>query len=647
MKLTAGKYTHHIIILLACFLLYGNTLRNHYALDDEFVLKNNTLVQQGVTAIPEIFSSPYFQNSEWSFGYRPLTKAMFALEYEIFGENLPVHHFFNILFFALCCLLIYHVFSKYFSGMVPPLFWLITVLIFAAHPVHTEAVASLKNREDILCILFAVAGLWFFLRFYDNQSWLFFSAAMGSFVLAFLAKQTAAIFVMIVPLTIIARHLLTGQTIFTTLKNIRFWLPVMVLLLLSYLFFKLPEWFMPAEKVDLLSFENPLHTQYSFLNKYALAFYCLWVYIRVTLFPHPLLYYYGMYVIPEPSFTNAGTIAGVFLFAVLVFAAFRWHKKHPLPAYGLLLFIAGLLPFLNLLVPINGIVAERMLFFPVFGFSVLLTELLFRIGKNKPAEMKLKGIGGFVFVVVILLYAGKTISRNSQWKDSVTLFSSDMKYLDESVKANDIYATAVFDEIYRDVNAGKKVRDMDTKLKDVIAKYKRTLELYPENPKAHHNLATIYLTFYNDGKNGLIHAHRARKMDPDNYKVYFNLGQAFHLLKQKDSAEYYYRICSEKNPGFRQAWDMIIRLYTEGGKTETLKPYAEEYNLLFPGSDLAMAALGSLYIAERDTANAIACFEKALQINPAAPKEKIVPIYKYYLQKKDSAKIAYYAKMLQ
>jgi hypothetical protein len=647
MRLTAGKYAHQMIILLACFMLYGNTIRNHYALDDEFVIRNNTLVQQGVTAIPEIFSTPYYQNKDWSFGYRPLTKAMFALEYEIFGENLPVHHFINVLLFVLCCLLIYQVFSKYFSGLAPPLFWLITVLIFAAHPVHTEVVASLKNREDILCILFAVAGLWFFLRFYEDKSWLFFSAGMLSFILAFLAKQTAAIFVMIVPLTIMARHLLSGQSLITPFKNIRFWLPVISLFILSYLFFKLPGWFMPAEKLELLSFENPLHTRYSFLNKYALAFYSLWIYIKITLFPHPLLYYYGMYVVPEPSFANAGTIAGILLFAVFIFAVFRWHKKHPLPAYGLLLFIAGLLPFLNLLVPINGIVAERMLFFPVFGFSILLTAMLFRFGKNKAAEMKLKGIAGFVFVVIILLYAGKTISRNSQWKDSVTLFSADMKYLDESVKANDIYATAVFDEIYKNVTAGKKVRDMDAKLKDVVKKYKRTLQLYPENPKAHHNLATIYLTFLNDAENGLIHARQALLLDPDNYKVYFNLGQAFHLKQKKDSAEFYYRLCSGKKSDFRQPWDMIIRLYTEGGKSETLKPYAEEYGLLFPESDLAMAALGSLYIAEKDTVNAIACFEKAIEINPSAPKEKIVPIYQYYLHKKDSVKAAYYARMLR
>lgn len=647
MKKASGKYTHYIIIVLACFLLYGNTLRNHYSLDDEFVIKNNTLVQQGVTAIPEIFSTPYFQNGEWSFGYRPLTKAMFALEYEIFGENLPVHHFINVLLFALCCLLIYHVFARYFAGRVSSLFWLIAVLLFAAHPVHTEVVASLKNREDILCILFAAAGLWFFIRFHDEKSWPSLAFGTLAFILAFLAKQTAVIFVMIVPLTIAAKYLLDGKPLITPFKSFRIWLPVAVLVILSYVFFKLPEWFMPAEKVDLLSFENPLHTQYSFLNKYALAFYSLWVYVKVTLFPHPLLYYYGMYVIPEPSFTNAGTVAGMMLFAAVILAAFRWHKKQPLLAYGPLLFIAGLLPFLNILVPINGIVAERMLFFPVFGFSVLTTAILFRIGKNKLTELKLKAGIVFVLAVILLLYAGKTITRNNQWKDSVTLFSADMKYLDASVKANDIYATAVFDEIYRDVNAGKKVKDMDTKLKDVIAKYKRTLELYPENPKAHHNLATIYLSFYNDGTNGLIHAHKAMKLDPENFKVYFNLGQAFHLMQNKDSAEYYYRLCSTKNPGFRQSWDNLIRLYTEGGKPESLQPYVDEYNSLFPQSDLALAALGSLYVAERDTANAIACFEKAVEMNPAIAKEKIMPIYQYYLQKKDSVKMAYYAKMLQ
>ncbi len=651
MKLSEGKYFHYILIFLAAFVLYGNTVKNKFAMDDEFVIKNNKLVEQGVTGIPEIFATPYFENKQWSFGYRPLTKAMFALEYEVFGESPAVHHFINVLLYALCCLLLFGVFAKYFSEFASKTFWLLVVLLFMAHPVHTEVVASLKNREEILCLLFSLAGMWMFLKYIDTSKLISLTAGFICFTLAFLSKQTAVIFVFILPATYALKTILKKEPLKVFFRNYRLWITVFVILLLTYVFFKIPQWFMPVEKVDLLGFENPLHTDYRKLHQLYLASYSFWVYVKLAIIPHPLLYYYGLYVIPEPSAGNFLTWFGFSIAASAVYYIIFRYKKHPFLAFGAAVFITGLLPFLNIVIPINGIVAERMLFFPLFGFTVILITLMFGIDKNPLSVIKLKGkrtgMLWFIFIVLMIFYSAKTISRNGQWKNSVTLYSADMKYLDESVKANDIYATAVFDEIYREVSAGRTVKDMNAKLKDVIEKYNRTLELFPENPKAQHNLSTIYLSFFRDPRKALNHAYKARRLDPVNFKIYFNIGQAFHMLQKKDSAEFYYRLTAEKDTNFRQAWDNIIRLYSENGKTETLKPYVEEYNKLYPTSDLALAALGTLYISERDTANGIICFEKAIAMNPTVQKEKIIPIYQYYMLHKDSAKVAYYGKMLQ
>ena len=77
-----------IILFAFAFILYGNTMRNGYSLDDLYVTYNNPVVKQGIKAIPKIFTSLYINiNAEeggtMNFGYRPVAKAMFAVEHEL------------------------------------------------------------------------------------------------------------------------------------------------------------------------------------------------------------------------------------------------------------------------------------------------------------------------------------------------------------------------------------------------------------------------------------------------------------------------------------------------------------------------------------------------------------------------------------
>ncbi len=67
-----------VIILALSFFLYGNTIKNNYNLDDIFVVKNNPQVLKGIKAIPEIFTSRYFENRQAKFGYRPLFHKQFC-----------------------------------------------------------------------------------------------------------------------------------------------------------------------------------------------------------------------------------------------------------------------------------------------------------------------------------------------------------------------------------------------------------------------------------------------------------------------------------------------------------------------------------------------------------------------------------------
>jgi len=194
------KWTLLIIILIA-FILYGKSIGHQFNIDDNYVVHNHKLVEKGIKGIPEIFTSRYHNERNQNFGYRPLTVAVFAIETSIFGENPQVHHFINILLYALLIIVLFRLMKKLLPE-ISPTFILISLLIFTVHPIHTEVVASLKNREEIFCFLFASLAWMQMLKFHDHKKWKNLIYSLALLGVAFLAKETAVIFVAIIPLSL-------------------------------------------------------------------------------------------------------------------------------------------------------------------------------------------------------------------------------------------------------------------------------------------------------------------------------------------------------------------------------------------------------------------------------------------------------------
>lgn len=194
-----------IIIFLFVFAIYGNSIRNNYNLDDEFVTNGNPQVAKGLKGIPEIFTTLYSQRQNLSYGYRPVVKATYAIEYQFLGWDPHISHFLNVLLYALCCWLLFLVLRKIFQYYNPKLFFAI-VLLFAAHPIHTEVVNSLKNRDEILSLLFALWSMLLIIKYYDSKKIISFVVAILLFALAVLSKLNAVTFIIIIPLAIYFRN---------------------------------------------------------------------------------------------------------------------------------------------------------------------------------------------------------------------------------------------------------------------------------------------------------------------------------------------------------------------------------------------------------------------------------------------------------
>ncbi len=148
------KKINSIILIITVFLVFGNTVFNGYNLDDELVTKNNPLTSKEKKAsFTELFTSPYHESGGISYGYRPITILSFWIEHRLFSESPFVSHVVNLILYGLLILLIYTLLQKLFKNTNPYILLFVS-LLFALHPVHSETVASIKNRDEILSLLF-------------------------------------------------------------------------------------------------------------------------------------------------------------------------------------------------------------------------------------------------------------------------------------------------------------------------------------------------------------------------------------------------------------------------------------------------------------------------------------------------------------
>ena len=192
------KWLPGLILFLLPFALYGISISYGYVLDDKLVLSENNFVKAGFAGIADIFTNEAFtgflgeqQDLVVGSRYRPLSMVLFAIEYELFGANPGLHHFLNILFYAFTGLLIFRLFAFFFDPRKEKTWFLglafLTALLFIAHPVHTEVVANIKGRDEIIALLLSLGCLYYSFRYapkredhsLDPLGYLFFPGLAG------------------------------------------------------------------------------------------------------------------------------------------------------------------------------------------------------------------------------------------------------------------------------------------------------------------------------------------------------------------------------------------------------------------------------------------------------------------------------------
>lgn len=597
-----------ILFFFVSFLLYGNTLQNQYGLDDHFVTKKNNLTARGFASIKTLFTTHYIveEGGVNTFEYRPIVKLSFAVEHGLFGVHPAISHFINVLLYALCLLVLYKALLRLFNQAFLAL---CITLIFAFIPLHAEVVASLKNRDILLCFIFSLIAL--------NQSFDYISynriknllLAYTSLLIAFLSKLDALPYILIIPLVLYVKfndkkikHVLVSGILLCSFLTFLF---LMNILLGDT----------PVNERTVEGYENILYQNQSPALVAGSALNSIGFYSKMLFLPINMACYYGYNTIPVQDFTSAYSILGMISIFALVLLIIKY-RTSPLIVTGILFYTFSISMFLNILRPVPGIVGDRFAFFASIGFAIIITVFIFNfINKgipqsfkniNKSTKLTLGVFLAFNLIVVI--------ARNTDWKNEIHLYIADTVHQPNSLKLHNLCGNEILSELSKK-NSSIAANDRQKFLTIADSMLHKAIRLDPKNIKAYNNLAYININYYKNYKSGIEYSMQALKIDSTRYEVNYNLAMCYYNLSDFEKSEYYalkaFEIKSEDNSLF----ELFSLIYSQKPQLNNSIVYFENELSVQSNNKKLNLLLANLYLSKQDSTRALLSYKRALKLD--------------------------------
>ena len=532
-----------IVVAVFAFALYAQTIPYEFAIDDKLVYSENKFVKQGFAGIWDILTTNSFQGNidaleekdKLSGGrYRPLSLVMFAVESQLFGHKPAPSHCINVLMnaalVALLLLLLRYLFDEHPVLRSYPAVPLLAVVLFAAHPTHTEVVANIKSRDEILCLLLCLGSLFYFVRYVragvvHDALW-----SAGLMFVGLFAKESAVTFLFLLPLSayifcaaLYKKRLLTA------------WLLVFAVTVVFMVIRTSIVGFIDGRASESI-FDNPF-LRATTAERYATAVAVLLRYAASAVYPWMLTYDYSYNTIPIVGWTHPLVIVSVLVHGGLLWIAIAKLKERHILAFGIWWHIATISIVSNIVFGIGALMADRFLYVPSVGTSLVIVWFLvwlLVLRKQEAAIAARKRAWNLVYAsvaILALVYSWRTVQRNKDWIDETTLVHADTRNAPEGLRHKRIYSGFLLKKAKTatDPQMMKAYLDSAYALAQFCIARDSTCD-----PKAWFYLGQYFSIFYNNYDSSIYYYARAMHLDPDDpvNKVYYVLNVGNKALTQ-------------------------------------------------------------------------------------------------------------------
>ena len=517
----AGKFPKPIlacapyaVLIAAVLLAYSNVYHNEFVYDDLVLITGNKFLTSWNYAGTLLITSMTQGYGRIDAFFRPLQLLLYLFIYQTAGPSTVAFHLLNVALHALNACLLYTLGVRMGFQRVAVM---LAALLWALHPVQTEAVTYMSSTTDLLCGVFLLAGILVLARGFSHTR---VAVSCLLFALGLLSKETTVVFPVLVMWLLFYRS--ENRWSFRPyLRTWPFWL-IAVLYLLA--------------RATVLNFGGVFGHYDSFVP----ATVTLWghvctflatlpTYLRLLVWPTDLHMDRGF-----SFYTNLWAPQGMAGLAILaaLFAGVVWkpaERATPL-AWGILWAGAVHIPVSGILTSNDTMIAEHWLYLPTMGLALGLGESLARFSGHVRVQHIRSVLAGFT-VLIVSQFGTMTFEQNKVWHDPVTFYTHIFACGEESASAHNNLAGFYVEKGQYDL---------------AIEHYRRALTLSPTFVDAHFNLGSGILFLYHDSPalraEGIWHLQRALELNPDYYKAADVLAYFYgHIGDQEKESEYRFR----------------------------------------------------------------------------------------------------------
>lgn len=580
---TVRDYVWISILLGATLLLYSNTLTVPWYYDD-FV---NIIEQPYLRGLDQVLNL--------MFSFRGVAKLTFAMNYSLGGLSLAGFHLVNIFIHAGAVVTFYLVLKRVFRET--PVFPFLCALLFAVHPVQTQAVTYIVQRMTSLSGLLFLLSLYCYIRFrekYDPNSdsigitaILLWSAAILSGSLALYSKENAVVLPVVIYLFDL--YFLGGNSDGWRRALLRTCPFALVPFLFAVYFFLAP--LVKGAGIDALTktattivSSQGLSPWTYFVTQWGVV----WIYLRILLLPYGLTLDYS-YPVVTSLMDLRNAVAGIGL-AGLLFLAFKLRKSAPRSSFGITLFFLAL-AVESSFIPLDPMFVHR-LYIPVAGFAIVVMDVLLRLPR--------RSVFLLLFCVITVAYALVAWQRNLLWRNPASFYEDNLRKAPHSERVRNLLA-----EQY--MMAG---RDEDAK--------RLLIEAIRINPSFGSSIVSLSNIYINEGNKSEAFEllDKGVRSNPNDHEIHNILGSLYGMVGRSGMAEYHLRQAIALKPNYGRAYCSLGVLYSSLGMWNEAESQYRFALTLSPNDPLTHFNLGVVLLSKEQKAEALQEFERTLKLDP-------------------------------
>uniref|UniRef100_A0AAR2JB54 dolichyl-phosphate-mannose--protein mannosyltransferase n=1 Tax=Pygocentrus nattereri TaxID=42514 RepID=A0AAR2JB54_PYGNA len=498
-------------LLAACALCYRNSLRGEFVHDDVWAIVNNPDVRPG-SSLRSIFTDDFWgkrmADNTSHKSYRPLCILTFKLNIVLGGMTPFYFHVVNVCLHCVVTVLLMHTCERYVFKNSRLAF--LTALLFAVHPIHTEAVSGIVGRADVLAsMLFLLAFLSYIRSVSGCDTADSFPSTVSPCSLGLsLFLGTCAMLVKETGVTVFGVCILYDSLVLCCKPFLSYVYAVCSRTILPPSHPSSspgkPQQFSPYPSPHTILYSFVTHVHFVFLFRFLTYCYLLAFNAWLLLAPIVLCYDWQVGSIPlVESLWDARNIAALVLALGMLALCLHCRMEGRELLVGILFLVFPFIPATNLFFRVGFVVAERVLYMPRFSLCVC-------------------------FCFYLLLY----------------LNQSGIQTLPHNAKVHYNYANFLKDRGQNE---------------QAIHHYKTALRLYPRHASAMNNLGTLT----HSTEEAELYYRKALDINPQHNRALFNLG---NLLKSQGKEEEAERMLKESirfGPQFADAYSSLASLYAD------------------------------------------------------------------------------------